>query len=196
MQRPDPRKRAKITAAAARLFAREPYHEVTLDAVAAAAAVGKGTLYVYFRGKDELYAALIEDGFARLLDDLRTELGAARRAADALAAVLRALFQFARRFPHLFHLMRSGQQLPGGGSLQPLRAQLTTLIEKTLRAAVRRGELADRSPGLTALYLPSLVRAVVLYGPDDCTDARATAHVLTTLLDGLRPRRGRPRIRR
>jgi AcrR family transcriptional regulator len=55
-------KRERILAAALRLFAREPYQAVTMDRVAEAAGVAKGTLYLYFPSKDALYLGVLSNG--------------------------------------------------------------------------------------------------------------------------------------
>jgi AcrR family transcriptional regulator len=189
MQRPNPKKRLQILAAAARLFAARPYHEVTLDAVAALAKVGKGTLYVYFSNKEALYAALLEDGFERLVADLEPQLATKGLAArDGLGLVIDALLQHAERFPHLFHLMRTGEQLPCADRLADHRARLMKLVEDILRRGIQRGELRDSHPHLTAAYLPSLVRAAVLYGPSDLPRGTVASHILEVLCSGIEHR--------
>jgi AcrR family transcriptional regulator len=55
-------KRERILAAALKLFAHEPYQAVTMDRVAVAAGVAKGTLYLYFPSKDALYLGVLNDG--------------------------------------------------------------------------------------------------------------------------------------
>jgi AcrR family transcriptional regulator len=57
-----PSKRERILAAALKLFAHEPYQAVTMDRVAEAAGVAKGTLYLYFPSKDALYLGILSDG--------------------------------------------------------------------------------------------------------------------------------------
>lgn len=194
MQRPDEHKRGQITAAAAQLFARRPYHEVTLDAVAAAAKVGKGTLYVYFASKEQLYGALIDDSFARVIAELRQQLdGDGHTAKAALAVVIEALLRHARRFPHLFHLMRAGQQLPCHAQLVRRRTELMQLVLAILRRGVRAGELRDAHPELTATYLPALVRAAVLYGPTRRSAKSVADHILSTICNGIAPARERAR---
>jgi AcrR family transcriptional regulator len=47
-----------ILSAAARLFARKPFHEVLMDDVADSAGIAKGTIYRYFSNKDDLFAGL------------------------------------------------------------------------------------------------------------------------------------------
>src|ERR1700716_4161759 len=55
-------KRERILSAALKLFAHEPYQAVTMDRVAEAAGVAKGTLYLYFPSKDALYLGILSDG--------------------------------------------------------------------------------------------------------------------------------------
>src|SRR3954467_1061835 len=74
MQRPDEKKRQLIADTAAKLFATRPFHKVKLDDVAAAAGVGKGTLYIYFKSKEDLYFWLIYDAFARVVERLESRL--------------------------------------------------------------------------------------------------------------------------
>ena len=49
----------RMLLAAARLFGTQRFHEVRMDDIAAEAEVSKGTLYRYFKDKDELYLALV-----------------------------------------------------------------------------------------------------------------------------------------
>ncbi|HVN28844.1 MAG TPA: TetR/AcrR family transcriptional regulator [Candidatus Binataceae bacterium] len=55
-------KRERILAAGLRLFANESYQAVTMDRVAEAAGVAKGTLYLYFPSKEALYLGILSDG--------------------------------------------------------------------------------------------------------------------------------------
>ena len=51
-------KEQRILDTAADLFARQPFHKVLLSDVARVASVGKGTLYLYFKSKEDLYFAV------------------------------------------------------------------------------------------------------------------------------------------
>ena len=55
-------KRERILAAGLRLFANQTYQAVTMDRVAEAAGVAKGTLYLYFPSKEALYLGILSDG--------------------------------------------------------------------------------------------------------------------------------------
>ncbi len=50
-----------ILAAAIRLFSEQGYEKTSIGAIAREAGVGKGTIYGYFRAKDEIFLAFCED---------------------------------------------------------------------------------------------------------------------------------------
>ena len=160
MQRPDEKKRKQIIAAAVKLFAARPFHEVRLEDVAAAARVGKGTVYIYFDSKEELYASLVRESFAAVVDRLSAQLAtpvngrANHRAAatagesawDALRMVVAGLVEFSAANPHFFRLMRAG--LPGRDdrALIAKREQLGEMLESCICRGVRRDEKLDPHP--------------------------------------------------
>jgi len=57
-------KRKQIINKAREIFAAKPYHEASMDIIAAEAGVAKGTLYNYFKDKEDLYVAVITDMFS------------------------------------------------------------------------------------------------------------------------------------
>ena len=80
--------RLRITQAAAALVHRHGFHHTSLDDILAAAKVPKGSLYFYFRNKEELGFAIIRYRRDFLLDALSGHLRAARTAAAAYQAVV------------------------------------------------------------------------------------------------------------
>ncbi|MDQ3950529.1 MAG: TetR/AcrR family transcriptional regulator, partial [Gemmatimonadota bacterium] len=52
--------RQRIIAAADRLLARQGFRGTTMEDVATAAGIGKGTTYLYFRSKQELALAVVD----------------------------------------------------------------------------------------------------------------------------------------
>src|SRR6266852_5718382 len=82
-------RRASILDAARCVFARKGYADTVVDDLAEQAGIGKGTLYLYFRSKSDVYlAALMED--ARRLDELTRER---MQAATTWDGKLRAFIQ-------------------------------------------------------------------------------------------------------
>jgi len=189
MQRPDEQKRQLIIDTAARFFATQPYHKVRLDDIAAAAKLGKGTLYIYFESKEDLYFTLIYDGFSALVDELRDQLHAdaddptVRR----LERIVGALVSFGFRNPHLFELIRTAGSVPGQADTRwkEKGRELQELIEETIRTGIERKEVADAHPQLTALCIPGMVRAVMLFGPRGADEGTVTGHIVRLLSEGI-----------
>jgi AcrR family transcriptional regulator len=63
----DEQKRGRIIAAAMEVFAAEGLAKGTIASVAVRAGIGKGTVYEYFRSKDQLFQAMLEYFFAEMV---------------------------------------------------------------------------------------------------------------------------------
>jgi AcrR family transcriptional regulator len=182
----DDNKRKHITAVAARLFASEPFHKVRLDDVASAAGVGKGTLYIYFDSKEDLYFSIIYDGFSEMVDRLKGSLvGQTSPAMERIRTIIQELARFAFQHPPMFELMRSQGNCKESSDWDDKRHQLALLIEETVRQGVSSGELCDEHPELTALYIPSLIRAAMLFGPRSLDEKALVKHVASILESGI-----------
>jgi len=114
VRNPDSRKR-QILVAARRLLIRRGFQDIVLDDVAHEAGVAKGTLFLYYKSKEELFAAALAD----LVDSLGLELAAltktplqGRKILDAAARVVLGHFDFSRDFMSQF----SSGRLPGCGA--------------------------------------------------------------------------------
>jgi TetR/AcrR family transcriptional repressor of mexJK operon len=114
------RKRRQVLDAAAGLFMAQGYGATSMDAVARAAGVSKATLYAYFAGKDELFAAIVGEACTRHAEasgaghgedaaDVRAALGAIGRSylaflvRDDVMAIYRVVMAEGPRFPELGH---------------------------------------------------------------------------------------------
>ncbi|QOV87902.1 TetR/AcrR family transcriptional regulator [Humisphaera borealis] len=193
MQRPDEKKRQLIVATAAKMFAARPFHKVRLDDIAAEAHLGKGTLYVYFDNKEDLYISLIYDGFERLVENLRRELSATAAdgsllpAAEALRRAVDALVGFAFAHPHLFEMMRNVGEIKRlhAGEWKAKRQEFMELIANTIRRGVENGELTDQNPEMTAACLGGMVRSIMLFGPRDLGEREVAAQVYRLIGHGI-----------
>lgn len=87
--------RARVDAAALRLFAERGYDAVSMDDVAAAAGVSLSTLFRHVRGKDQLLVGSLRVGRAQIVGAFATRPPAEPVAAALAAAILHRTQQFA-----------------------------------------------------------------------------------------------------
>jgi TetR/AcrR family fatty acid metabolism transcriptional regulator len=67
-------KRERILHAAVRVFAKKGFYATRVSEVAKAAGVADGTIYLYFKSKDELLVSIFEDRVEKLLRYMQSEL--------------------------------------------------------------------------------------------------------------------------
>ena len=63
-----------ILAAAESVFARDGYQLARMEDIAETAELAKGTLYYYFKSKDEIFARLLERESGKVLDEVRRRI--------------------------------------------------------------------------------------------------------------------------
>src|SRR5207302_9756768 len=87
-------RRLEIMRAARDVFARKGYADTVVEDIAAEAGIGKGTLYLYFPSKEQIYlAALLQD--ARELDRrTREAMAAAATWQEKLRAYMKVRFYY------------------------------------------------------------------------------------------------------
>jgi AcrR family transcriptional regulator len=189
-------RRAQILAAAVAVFARLGFHPARMDDIARECGLSKGTLYLYFKGKDDLIAAILQQLFARELDELTAALaardrsagerllGAARQMADELrgmAALQPIWFEFyalAARRDEVRRVLRE--------YFAAYRARLAALV----RQGMEGGEFRAVDPEGVATALIAIFEGLALcwgVDPQAIRVEEAGEGAVRLLLDGLRP---------
>lgn len=80
----DPVKREQILDGAHRIFMRQGFDASSMNDITREAGVSKGTLYVYFKNKEDLFAAIIQRQKSRVFEKLREIVKAGGPIADVL----------------------------------------------------------------------------------------------------------------
>lgn len=62
-----PEKQERLLTAAAREFAAQPFHEASINSMIRAAGIPRGSFYMYFRDKEELFQYLVRESMEPLL---------------------------------------------------------------------------------------------------------------------------------
>lgn len=159
------RRREAIVDAAERIFFERGIESATMDDVAVAAELSKGTLYLYFRNKADLYLAVVVRGMAILRQMFERASVAHERGVDKIEAIGRAYFEFSKRYPDYFNAMLhfestapvGGETLDGTRECERQSADLMELCARAIRAGTEDGSIrADVHPMKTALTLYGL----------------------------------------
>lgn len=164
MTRIGDQRRREILTAASSCFARKGFHQTSIADICATAEMSPGSLYRYFRSKEEIIRAMVEEErreSAELLDDLA-------KVADVPAGVSALFVDVLGTF--------------ADPNVNAMHAEITSeaLRNPEIASIVREGD------GATRLALAELIQRGQANGSlDSSLDASATAEILIALLDGL-----------
>src|SRR3954466_6717252 len=92
-------KRGRILEAAVKVFAERGFHTATVAEIARAAGVADGTIYLYFKSKDDLLLRLFDEKMTELVAQARAEVAQQRTAADRLRRFIQLHLALVERDP-------------------------------------------------------------------------------------------------
>jgi TetR/AcrR family transcriptional regulator, fatty acid metabolism regulator protein len=166
----DPDKPQQIIEAAVRVFARNGYYNSRVSDIAREAGIASGTIYLYFRTKEEILVTLFREKMAAFVAHLRREIAGERDAVAKIRRLVELHFTVLEESPALAEVvqveLRQGQKFFRGASAHEVSAYFE-LIGSVLEEGVAAGHFrAD---------VPVKVATKVLFG---AMDQMATSWVL------------------
>jgi len=161
------KRRAAILQAARTVFASQGYAETVVEDIAAQAGIGKGTLYLYFPSKEQIYFAALLDDARRLDKETREAMSSAATWREAVGAYVMVRLRYLAEhgdFLRIFLTELCSMCMLG----RPLNGELFRLVEdgeaqlaQVFAAAVARGEIRPVDPELAAMTVSDLTRGLM-----------------------------------
>ena len=144
----DPIKPQQIIEAAIRVFARDGYYNSRVSDIAREAGMASGTIYLYFRTKDDIIITLFREKMAQWLADLRKAIAAEPDAIAKLRRVVALHFSMLEGHPDLAEVvqveLRQGQKFLRGAAAQEITsyfALIGSILEEGIAVGQVRGDL-------------------------------------------------------
>jgi AcrR family transcriptional regulator len=185
----------EILAAARSLLERRGPEAMTMEEIAAAAGVAKGTVYLYFQSKDHLIQALIARVGENLIQDVEASLEAPGTPPEKLIRMVSVLLEYLNRerllFPIYARELLQGEQGSREGfrrRYQELEEQFVALVTRLFAEGIGTGHFIPANPRLLTFLIRGLVRATGYYqkseGQADAAQ-EALPVILTLISSGL-----------
>jgi AcrR family transcriptional regulator len=185
------RRDAEVYAAALRLFTEKGYHATSMQDIAAAVGLYKGSLYHYIGSKEELLARVFERGMGSLLDEVESiaadkSLAASRQLRLILRAHVAAVADNREALTVYLHEFRA---LAGEGleHVREQRERYRRVLESVVERGVRSGEFDRTDVAIATLGVLGMCNWIVQWyrpggrlGPGQIAD-----HFAELLLRGL-----------
>jgi len=157
-------RRSEIVKAASESFALYGYKNTTMDQVARLANVGKGTIYTFFKNKEELFneivITLIEEMQAAAKTAIEDELSFQEKVHQAVYKML----EYRREHQLIIKLFQEKRDLGTPAvevMMQKFEETILSFIEEKVKLAIENGEIRECDPELTAYVIFKLYIALI-----------------------------------
>ena len=138
----DPDKPQQIIDAAVRVFARKGYYNSRVSDIAREAGIAAGTIYLYFKTKDDILVTLFRYKMTEFVDAMRKAIATEPDAASKVRRLVSLHFRLLEEDPNLAEVLqvelRQGQKFFRGASGQEIAAYFV-LIGSVLEEGVAEG---------------------------------------------------------
>jgi AcrR family transcriptional regulator len=186
-------RRQQIMEAALACFARKGYHKTTMDDIVAESGLSKGTLYWYFKSKDELFFSLINSFFLEMQQDLDAIFEQPTSATDKLrtlghefASFYEEVAEFLNVFFEFWMLGALNEQL--NHLFHEMLSRYRGVIAGVIRDGVKAGEFNAVDADQLAVTVMAAYDGLWFYKmlmPDQVDLYRASHVFIETLFSGL-----------
>jgi AcrR family transcriptional regulator len=151
---------------AASVFATKGYHETTVDEIAQAMGVAKGTIYYNFENKEDLYVSVVQAGVALFGQQLQQAVNGGKTTEERIANLIVCQLKFFEGESDLVSLFLT--ELFGN---DPLRSQLASrmlsdclqIFRSCIEAGIEAGDLRRIDPENATSSLFGMIAITALH---------------------------------
>lgn len=189
-------KKEEILSAAAVVFAEKGFSNTKMEDISKRAEIGKGTLYEYFRSKDDLFFALYKNLMNSFHTRIYSCLSPEQTPTEALTAMISATLRafdewhdYGMLLLEFWNEHRRGKflKLDFSDVYDKSRGILKNLIEE----GVIKGEFAEIDPMVASSTIIAVLDGILLqriFDPDLYSKMNVEKHILTVIFGGLKIR--------
>ncbi|KUP09168.1 TetR family transcriptional regulator [Bacillus coahuilensis m2-6] len=153
-----------VVEAATKSFAQYGYKATTMDQVAKLANVGKGTIYTFYKNKDELFIEIVTSLILEMKGMAEEAMQGKHSFYEKAHAALYRILEFRKEHQLTIKLLQEEREI-GTPIVQQvvdkMERSIISYIEHKVSAAIVSGEIEDCNPKLTAFVMFKLYIALI-----------------------------------
>ena len=160
--------RGEILQAAEKVFAAKGFFQTTMSEIAGEAEFGTGTLYKYFKSKEDLYFSLIDEKVVEINRLVKTELSKKTPAIERVKKVLGLQLEFIERNRDFFRIYISERNRfewtvkdDLGKGIHDKMVTYIKILAQVIKEGMREGEFKSMDPMDLAHALVGIVNSFV-----------------------------------
>jgi len=156
------RKKEEIIQAAVQVFSSKGYHNTRMEEIAAAAGIGKGTIYEYFDSKLQLFQEMLKSSLQIYYKSLDAREMKNISVAEKICMLMEAHFRFCQQNKELTRVIfwETGtldEELKEW--IYAVRNEKEKRMQEMIAEGISRGEIRNLDPKLVALVIEGILGA-------------------------------------
>ena len=169
-EREKEQRRNEILDAAEKVFFSKGFNNATMDEVAETAELSKGTLYLYFKNKEDLYFAITQRSMTILRSMFQDAVNQHKIGIEKVRAIGKAYHKFSQEYKHYFDMMMHFEAVRNSLNLDTLvldeihlkgQSVMQVLVE-AIQAGIDDGSVrSDLDPLKTAFLLNGVSSGII-----------------------------------
>ncbi len=192
-------RRDEILRAAWEIFASKDYNAATIDDIAAAAELSKGTVYLYFQNKADLFLSTLEMGLDKVSSVLQEVVSSSDDPVSGLKQIVECMLGFFEENLGFFKIMSSEQahfdihtemMKDGRDFKEHIHDRMfrnINIVANHIQRGIEMGVFRQVNPQDVAISLLEMIRGfIVLRLFMDIELAKKAESITSILLDGIR----------
>ena len=193
-------RRNEILRAAWEVFSSKDYDSATIDEIAEAAELSKGTVYLYFQSKAALFFSTLEMGIEEIFSIVQEVLSSNDDPVDGLNEMIKSLLNFFEENVGFFRILFSERahfelhaEVGDNGEfkerLMDMASNLFKIVADYIQHGIDIGVFRRVDPGDAAFLLMETIRGFafgMIHNPIDFRQSGKAESIASILLDGIR----------
>ena len=163
-------RKQSILDGALKVFKTHGIEKTTMDEIALESGFGKATLYYYFASKDEVFIAIMEDGWKKLWEGIESkiveELGPRKKFMGIIKTMAnivkdnKILYGFLFTAPN--HIQDESKQI-----WKTYQERLYAILKSIIEEGIKKKEFIDLNPGMLMKAIGGLFHGLLIENEDD-----------------------------
>ena len=160
-------RKSELLNAARAVFGKKGFHDASIEEIAEMAEVAKGTVYLYYKSKNDLYLEALRFGLASLVNELKKRADSAGSCLETLRLLTRTKIVFFEENRDFFRIYYSElgklPAHPAGLTLvRDLYTEQAEVFQRVLRQGIKRREVRPLDIEKTAFAIADLTRGIAM----------------------------------
>lgn len=184
--------RDRIIKSAIKLFVRKGFFNTTVDDIARSARIAKGTVYLYFKDKSDVYIEIIKEQLNSALTDLAAIKTENLNSADKLRKIAEMWLFHSVEFHRLFPIIsmeniNQALKIMKGIKISvfPVINTIITEIEAIIEQGVKNGEFRPVNHQVAAVCFLNIIRTPFLLNIFSAEKTSCSDEILELFFNGL-----------